>query len=520
MRTLKISLLVISISIYGQTIQWQQTSIVAGNPIGSLISNSVGNVFASRWGDVYTGKIFRSTNMGDTWTLQSNGLLPSMFHLLAINSSDVLFAGGHEGINYSTNNGDTWATTSYPTLAGVVEIGIDFNDDIYFSASEGAGGYFYKSTDNGNSWILLTNGLGNYGVKGIAFSYDGYIYVTAYSSQILQSKIFYSANHGEYWYTSNSSLGNLSENIIVTINNDIYVTSYSENIYRSTNHGTSWDLVNSTIHNLTDLKTNQLGHIFVSSSTSGVFRSIDDGNSWEAINDGITELYLNSLTIDPSGFIYTGLGGTPGKIWRTIESSIPVELISFTAEVLEKEVQLNWSTATETNNSGFEILRSTKDNDWNKIGFVPGHGTTTETQHYSFTDNDVKSGKYQYTLKQIDYDGTFEYSQIVEVEIPFVNEFSLSQNYPNPFNPVTKIKFTIPTPPVSSPLLKGRTKEGFATLKVYDVLGNEIATLINEEKPAGEYEVEFDGSALTSGIYFYQLQAGQFLETKKMILLR
>ena len=81
---------------------------------------------------------------------------------------------------------------------------------------------------------------------------------------------------------------------------------------------------------------------------------------------------------------------------------------------------------------------------WNKIGFVPGHGTTTETQHYSFTDNDVKPGKYQYKLKQIDYDGTFEYSQIVEVEIPFVNEFSLSQNYPNPFNPVTKIKYSIP----------------------------------------------------------------------------
>lgn len=447
--------------------------------------------------------------MGDTWTLQSNGLLPSMFHLLAVNSNDVVFVGGQQGINYSTNNGNTWMSTSYPTSVGVVAIGIDFNDDLYFSASEGAGGYFYKSTDNGNSWILLTNGLGNYGVKSIAFSYDGYIYVTAYSSQLGQGKIFYSTNHGEYWYMCNSSPGNSSENIIVTINNDIYVTFYWENIYRSTNHGTSWDLVNNTIHNLTDLKTNQLGHIFVSSSTSGVFRFIDDGNNWEAINDGITELYLNSPTIDPSGFIYAGLGGTPGKIWRTIESSIPVELISFTTTANVNEIILNWSTATEINNSGFEILRIAQNdnNEWNKIGFVPGHGTTTETQHYSFTDNDVKPGKYQYKLKQIDYDGTFEYSQIVEVEIPFVNEFSLSQNFPNPFNPSTVISYQLAV-------------IGFVTLKVYDILGREVATLVNEEKSAGEYEVEFDGSALTSGIYFYQLKAGEYSETRKMVLLK
>ena len=105
-----------------------------------------------------------------------------------------------------------------------------------------------------------------------------------------------------------------------------------------------------------------------------------------------------------------------------------------------------------------------------------------------------------------------------ETEIP--NNFYLAQNYPNPFNPTTKIKYTIPTPPVSSPLVKGRTKEGFVTLKVYDVLGNEIATLVNEEKPAGEYGVEFDGTGLSSGVYFYQLRAGSFVETKKMVLMK
>ena len=120
------------------------------------------------------------------------------------------------------------------------------------------------------------------------------------------------------------------------------------------------------------------------------------------------------------------------------------------------------------------------------------------------------------------YTDVFTKDEVSDVKLSHnePSDFYLYQNYPNPFNPTTTIKFTIPTPPVSSSLAKGRTKEGFVTLKVYDILGREIATLVNEEKPTGEYEVEFDGVNLPSGIYFYQLKAGNFVETKKMILLR
>jgi len=119
------------------------------------------------------------------------------------------------------------------------------------------------------------------------------------------------------------------------------------------------------------------------------------------------------------------------------------------------------------------------------------------------------------------YEINFGYPAVlVEDEQPIALNFKLEQNYPNPFNPSTKIKFTIPTPPVSSPLLKGRTKEGFVTLKVYDILGNEIATLVNEELSPGEYEVESNATNLPSGIYFYQLKSGDFIQTKKMVLLK
>jgi hypothetical protein len=199
--------------------------------------------------------------------------------------------------------------------------------------------------------------------------------------------------------------------------------------------------------------------------------------------------------------------------FATILVVVPVELVSFSYEINEKnDVTLSWITATETNNWRFEIERKTVNYQWEKIGFVDGYGTTIKPQFYSFIDESLQTGKYQYRLKQIDYDGSFEYSDIVVVEIGIPNEFTLEQNYPNPFNPTTKIKFSIP-------FVETRDRVS-VQLKVYDVLGNEVATLVNEEKPAGSYEVEWYATGLPSGIYFYQLTVGSFIDTKKMILLK
>ena len=197
---------------------------------------------------------------------------------------------------------------------------------------------------------------------------------------------------------------------------------------------------------------------------------------------------------------------------RIASDIIPVELTSFTATSEQNSVSLNWQTATETNNSGFEIERSQTSNvkgqmEWNEVGFVPGFGTTTEPKSYSFTDENLSAGKYQYRLKQIDFDGSFEYSNIVEVEVMVTKDYSLSQNYPNPFNPATLISFSIPN-------------DEFVSLRIYDVLGREFAQIINERRSAGTYQIEFNGAALNSGVYYYTLTAGSYTETKKMMIIK
>lgn len=206
------------------------------------------------------------------------------------------------------------------------------------------------------------------------------------------------------------------------------------------------------------------------------------------------------------------------KVYITPDVPLPVELTSFTSLTEDRNVTLNWSTSYETNNSGFNIERKNteENNNWEYAGNVRGFGNSTLTQNYSFEDKELNSGRYEYRLKQIDYNGNFEYFELLnEVVIGIPERYMLSQNYPNPFNPSTVIKYSIPN-------------SADVSIRIFDILGNEVATLVNEKQNAGYYSVEFSsaerGNNLSSGIYFYKLtatgEAGDFSESKKMTLIK
>ncbi len=233
---------------------------------------------------------------------------------------------------------------------------------------------------------------------------------------------------------------------------------------------------------------------------------------------GASDLYLASPT---SGVVGKGIAiplitkdidgqdrDTPPEIGADeLPGVVPVELVAFNAKFTENAVTLNWKTATETNNKGFQVERKVN-NSWESIGYVNGNGSTSEVTSYTFVDSKLPfAATVSYRLKQIDLDGTYTYSQVVEVSLQQPTKYELSQNYPNPFNPSTKISYTIPV-------------DSRVTLQIYSVTGELVRELVNTNQSAGTYVVDFDASDLANGTYIYKITAGSFVQSKKLLLIK
>ncbi len=269
--------------------------------------------------------------------------------------------------------------------------------------------------------------------------------------------------------------------------------------------------------------TNNNPNLNVSTKATFTVNGNGDQNIYSASSTG-NSTFGNLVIDNPSGTVFlqsdievagtfedlTGSLDKNGYNFRVGGVSLPVELTLFSALVEEDAVFLHWITQTEVNNYGFEIERNNSSEEienWENIGFVEGHGNSNSPKDYKFVDKHVVSGIYAYRLKQIDIDGRYEYSEAVKIDVGSLLEFNLSKNYPNPFNPTTIIVYYIP-------------RLSFVTLKVFDVLGNEIGILVNEKKAIGTYEITWYAGSLPSGVYFYRLQAGDFIDTKRMVLLK
>jgi hypothetical protein len=251
--------------------------------------------------------------------------------------------------------------------------------------------------------------------------------------------------------------------------------------------------------------------------------STNGGTTWTGVWDQIGSDILNTHeVVDITSFV-SGQSNVkfrlrsvqPGWDWWWVLDNfciygmyiVPVELTSFTTQVIKDGVELNWRTATETNNQGFDIERMNTGGVYEKIGYVAGFGTTTEPKTYSFTDSKLDAGTYTYRLKQMDFNGSYSYSDEVNVDVALPLEYALEQNYPNPFNPSTTIKYSI-------------AEDGFVKLAVYNMLGEEVATIVNNVQKAGRYEINFNASGLSSGVYVYRIESANYTSSKKLMLMK
>jgi hypothetical protein len=456
-----------------------------------------GNVYAfwtSYYSTCYPGFFTRSTNGGGSF--ENCVTIPNepSWGTLMVGCNGNLFVGGTDGYSYdfvvakSTNaqiSGQpvTWDMYTVVSLGGSITYGIGPNPG-------GLGGQTSIAIDtsnspyNGNIYLLCSvepsSGSDPLDVR-FARSTDGGV---NWSSSV---KVNDDASTSAYQWFGTMSVAPTGRIDVVWLDTRDHPGTYLSALYysNSTDGGVTW----SQNERLSDYFDPHVG--WPNQNKMGdYFHMVSDSNgaslAWAATFNNEQDVYYS--------YIATNI--------------VPVELYSFSSSVEGNTVNLSWLTATELNNRGFEIERSFNKSNWSTIGFKEGKGTTSEPQQYSYSDNlsGVVSSRLYYRLKQIDFDGNFEYSNIIEVEIaPLV--FSLSQNYPNPFNPSTKINYSIP-------------QSSNVVIKVFDILGNEVATLVNEQKPAGSYEIEFNATNFPSGVYCYQLKAGTFIETKKMLLVK
>jgi len=529
--------------------------------------------FGQTWSSNIT--VYASSNVCGWPVVKSNqNHVYVVFHQLA-GDYEILF-------RYSSDFGHTWGTPQVisgiedgsitPQMA-VSESGIHV---VWERRVNNFYDIFYrKSTNHGATWFPennISNSLGSHSRWVQIDAIGNKVFCTWLESVTYpESDITFSRSDdgGETWWLTPPSITNdprpqnriymnvVSEDEIYIVSDDIITFNHDELfLMKSTNGGATWstpvNITNNTGHSNTPCVEIFMNNIYLTwadnSHTAPAFDNMDIFFKWSS-DGGVTWQDSINLSDNPETssrprictMPFVTLQGVAWLeftvVWYDYSTGdaeilarkgkhfiIPVELTSFTSEVTGNDVLLKWATASETNNKGFEVQRSRNDgrwktedgkfirqsvneDEWDVIGFVEGKGTTTEEQKYSFTDNNLMPGNYSYRLKQIDFDGTFEYSEIIEADILSPDEFYLAQNYPNPFNPATTISFEVGHPT-------------FVTLKVYDMLGNEVATLVDEYKPAGKYKVDFSAESLASGVYYYELKADENSFVKKMILLR
>jgi photosystem II stability/assembly factor-like uncharacterized protein len=417
-------------------------------------------------GFVCSGSLYKTINAGDTWVKVPNGV--GGYYIDFIDSLIGFVGNNSAGINKTTDGGNNWYSTNYVINGGQIKK-IDF---FSFNNGYALANSLFKTIDNGETWIQIL-AIANPNNFYLLDSLNGWV--------VGYNKIYKTTNGGENWDIINTSY---SFNDISFKDND---TGYAVNgqLYKTTDSGFNWQLVEGATGYYLQLVDSTM--IIIWGDEGIVFISKDSGVTWQQYNLPSR----NSIKFFNKNHGY--LVGNTGLIYSYQDTTIvPVEMISFESSISGNQIFLEWRTASELNNNGFEIQKKKNNNDWNSIGFVEGNGTTTDYNNYFFVDTDPISGLNYYRIKQIDYDGTASYSEIRSINFQPINDLIALGNYPNPFNSQTNIVFNIPN-------------DGEVELKVFNILGKEVDKNNYKSLNAGINKINYSMQKLSSGVYFYTI---------------
>ncbi len=466
------------------------------------------------WSGGWDGIVNKTTNGGNNWTSAYSALFSRIYSVHFLGKDTGWICGQSGMIQKTVNGGSNWVSKSISVSNKFNDINIGrftltgFLGLFKIGWCVGDGGMIYRTTDEGNTWAGQLSGTAVNLNSVVAFSEN--VAVACGDS----GKILRTTTGGSNWYTvvSGAVDGSLRSLSFADENTGICVGDSATVLY-TTDKGATWYLDitgprSLTTKNLYDVSARMdVMATYTAVGENGVIiKSEDEGSSWIKLSGGV-KTRLNSISSPSDAVSY--IAGSKGTVLKTIDGgALPVELLSFSCSLNGSNAELYWRTSQEINNYGFEIERSYNGGEWKKSGFVKGAGNSISEKEYTFKDKISVSGKYNYRLKQIDYNGNYEYFNLSsEVVSGNPESFSLEQNYPNPFNPSTKISYEIPY-------------KSFVTLKIFDMTGREIRTLVNQVREAGTFEEVFRGDNLSSGIYFYTLTSGGFSQTKKLMLIK
>ncbi|MDP4115526.1 MAG: YCF48-related protein, partial [Bacteroidota bacterium] len=406
------------------------------------------------WAVGGAGVVLRTVNGGTTWTqVAGTGLSGDLYNIFAIDSS-VAFTTSTPAatIVYKTTNGGANWTQVFTQTSGFIDViwFFDANNGIIIGDPVGNRWSIFKTTNQGATWDstgLYLNGTGEAGWNNSAYASGDNIWFGTNNS-----KFYKSTNRGTT-FTAVPTTGMVSTfGLWFNGSNGIALGSSTSSPSSSTgvglnttNGGTAWTSL--TLQGTTGVPYSVVGadNTWIYCRGTSLYSTTNNGTAWTtAYTLAATTDYFTDLRRSRAGTCAWGLT-SDGSIVKGSNIGLPVELTAFTAASNKDNVVLNWNTKTEVNNRGFEVERKSVDGHFTTIGFVNGNGTSTEQHNYSFTDSKLAQGKYSYRLKQLDFNGNYEYSSVVETEVVTAPmQFSLLQNYPNPFNPSTVISFNLP----------------------------------------------------------------------------